>query len=199
MCGSGSGGVGVCVGRGGGGTPEAKKMPLDDWMDYAHQVSVSHISGRALYEEKIEEKIITDLKGSDLALFEQGWKLYNRNGLCIICHQVDGKGLSASGYPPLADTDWVTGNEERLIKILLKGLYGPLEVNGGKYKGVMASYDKLLNDEDIASVLTYIRNSFGNQASVIRKEKVARVRLATRDRGNYFTSEELLQENIKNE
>ena len=178
---------------------EAKKMPLDDWMDYAHQVSVAHISGRALYEEKIEEKIITDLKGSDLALFEQGWKLYNRNGLCIICHQVDGKGLSASGYPPLADTDWVTGNEERLIKILLKGLYGPLEVNGGKYKGVMASYDKLLNDEDIASVLTYIRNSFGNQASVIRKEKVARVRLATRDRGNYFTSEELLQENIKNE
>ncbi|MDP6576023.1 MAG: HEAT repeat domain-containing protein [Candidatus Peribacteraceae bacterium] len=176
---------------------EAKKMPLDDWMDYAHQVSVSHINDRAVYEEKIEEKIITDLTGSDLDLFKQGWKLYNRNGLCITCHQVDGKGLSASGYPSLADTDWVIGNEERLIKILLKGLYGPLEVNGEKYSGVMASYGKLLKDEDIASVLTYIRNSFGNQASVITQEKVASVRLATRDRANYFTPEELLEENIK--
>ena len=178
---------------------EAKKMPLDDWMDYAHQASVAHINGRAVYEDKIEEKIITDLKGNDLALFQHGWKLYNKNGLCITCHQADGKGLIASGYPPLSDTDWVTGNEERLIKILLKGLYGPLEVNGKQYRGVMASYDKLLNDNDIASVLTYIRNSFGNQASVITKEKVAKIRLANKDRENYFTSEELLEGNINND
>ena len=82
---------------------------------------------------------------------------------------------------------------------MLKGLYGPLEVNGKQYRGVMASYDKLLNDNDIASVLTYIRNSFGNQASVITKEKVAKIRLANKDRENYFTSEELLEGNINND
>ena len=72
--------------------------------------------------------------------------------------------MEASGFPPLAGAKWVTGNEDRLIKITLKGLYGELEVKGKKYPGQvpMTPFENMLNDEEMAAVLTYIRNSFGN-------------------------------------
>ena len=55
------------------------------------------------------------------------------SGECATCHQIDGKGLEASGFPPLAGSQWVTGSEDRLIKLTLKGIYGPMEVNGKKF------------------------------------------------------------------
>jgi len=178
---------------------EAEKKPLDDWIAYAHKTAVAHLNGRAVYEENLKEEIVSDLKDDDLALYRKGWELYNKNGYCITCHQTNGKGLSASGYPPLVDTDWVVGNEERLIKILLKGIYGPMEVSGKKYQGVMAPFGQLLTNEEIASVLTYIRNSFGNQASVITKKKVEKVRQASKNRKVYYSPAELLKEHPVNQ
>jgi glucose/arabinose dehydrogenase/mono/diheme cytochrome c family protein len=99
-------------------------------------------------------------------------KLYNT--FCGTCHQRNGKGARGR-MPPLAGTDWVTGNKERLITVVLNGLQGPLEINGELYNSVMPSH-RFLKDEEIATILTYIRKSFGNQAGPVSEEEVRRVR-----------------------
>jgi mono/diheme cytochrome c family protein len=88
------------------------------------------------------------------------------------------------------------GNEERLIKIVLKGLLGPIEVNDKKYGGQvpMTPFGGLLKDKEVAAVLTYVRNSFGNKASAITPEKVKAVRAATANQKDIYTSEKLLME-----
>lgn len=93
---------------------------------------------------------------------------------CGICHQSNGKGASGR-YPPLAGADWVTGDKERLIGIVLNGLEGPIDVNGETYNNVMPQHS-FLSDEDIASVLTYIRQNFGNEAEAVTPTEVAKVR-----------------------
>jgi mono/diheme cytochrome c family protein len=124
-----------------------------------------------------------------------GKTIYGKEGYCITCHQSDGKGLSASGFPPLSD-QWVQGSEERLIKIVLKGLLGPVEVSGKQYPGQvpMTPFAGLLNDKEVAAVLTYVRNSFGNKASAITPEKVKEVRAATASQSDIYTSGKLLKE-----
>ncbi len=96
----------------------------------------------------------------------------------------------------LTGTQWVTGNEDRLIKIVLKGLMGPMEVNGQKYAGQvpMTPFGGMLNDEEVAAVLTYVRNSFGNEASVISPEKVKQVRASVEKDGMFYNPSKLLQE-----
>ncbi|HTN06205.1 PVC-type heme-binding CxxCH protein [Agriterribacter sp.] len=174
---------------------EAAKMPLDEWMVHAHEAAVAHLNGKLVKEHK-EEQIISSLKGNDLALFKKGKEIYARDGYCNTCHQPDGKGLSASEYPPLANTKWVLGNEERLIKIVLKGLMGPIEVNGKQYPGQvpMTPFEGLLNDEEVAAVLTYVRNSFGNQAPAVQPEKVKQVRAAVESKKDFYSPDKLLSE-----
>ena len=174
---------------------EAAKMPLDEWMVHAHEAAVAHLNGKLVQEHK-EEKIISSLKGKDFELFKKGKEIYARDGYCNTCHQPDGKGLFSSGYPPLANSKWVDGNEDRLIKVVLKGLLGPIEVNGKKYPGQvpMTPFEGLLNDEEVAAVLTYVRNSFGNQASAIQPEKVKQVRAAVKNVEGFYTPEKLLSE-----
>lgn len=122
--------------------------------------------------------------------------MYSREGYCNTCHQPDGTGLSPSGFPPLAGTVWVTGSDERLIKLVLNGLHGPIEVLGQKYGGQvpMTPFAGLLNDEEVASVLTYVRNSFGNKGSVISSEQVKKVRAATKEKSGFYSPEELLKQ-----
>ncbi len=104
--------------------------------------------------------------------------------------------LVASGFPPLAGSKWVTGSEERLIKLVTNGLMGPLEVNGKTYPGQvpMTPFGNLLNDEETAAVLTYVRNSFGNKASPIPTEKVKEVQGQIKDKMGFYSPEELLKE-----
>ncbi len=174
---------------------EAAKMPLDEWMVHAYETAVAHLNGKLVKEHK-EEKIVSSLKGNDLELYKKGKEIYARDGYCNTCHQPDGKGLSASGFPPLTNTQWVTGNEERLIKVVLKGLLGPLEVNGVKYPGQvpMTPFEGLLNDEELASVLTYVRNSFGNQAAAVQPEMVKKVRAAVESKKDFYSPDKLLSE-----
>ena len=96
------------------------------------------------------------------------------NIYCAACHQKDGKGASGR-FPPLAGTDWVTGDKQRLIGILLKGLEGTIEVNGETYINAMPQHS-FLNDQDAADVLTYIRSHFSNNVNAITPEEVAAVR-----------------------
>lgn len=173
---------------------EAQKKPLDDWMIHAHEAAVAHLKGENVKKTK-QNVVATNLKGNDLILFNQGRQIYAKEGYCGTCHQPDGKGLEASGFPPLSGP-WVTGSDERLIKIALNGLLGPIEVNGKKYPGQvpMTPFAGLLNDTEVAAVLTYVRNSFGNKGAAISPEKVKQVRAATESKKDFYSPEQLLKE-----
>ncbi len=174
---------------------EAGKHPLDEWIKYAYETAQAHLEGKSVKEKK-EEGIVTDLQGAERELYVKGKEIYIREGFCITCHQPDGAGLSASGFPPLAGTPWVTGDQERLIKVVLKGLQGPIEVNKVQYSGhvPMTPFEGLLNDEEVAAVLTYVRNSFGNKASAIRPDQVAKIRADVKDKKDFYTSGDLLRQ-----
>ena len=111
-----------------------------------------------------------------------GAKLYQQ--YCSACHQINGKGASGR-FPPLIDTDWVTGDKERLIKLTLNGMEGSLQVDDEVYNGVMPQHS-FLKDDEIAQVLTYIRSSFGNEASKITEEEVQELRKAQEENGEPF-------------
>lgn len=101
---------------------------------------------------------------------EQGARVYKR--VCQTCHQPQGEGVP-SLYPPLANSDWINGDPNRPIQIVLHGLQGPITVKGESYNNSMPGWGSLLSDADIAAVLTYVRNSFGNSAPDISVDQVA--------------------------
>jgi mono/diheme cytochrome c family protein/glucose/arabinose dehydrogenase len=174
---------------------EAKKKPLDDWMIHAYETAVAHLNG--VNVQKVKDDVVkTQLKGEELALFNAGKEIYAREGYCATCHQPDGRGLDASGFPPLIGTNWVSGSDERLIKVVLNGLLGPIEVGGKKYPGQvpMTPFGGLLNDREVAAVLTYVRNSFGNKGAAIKPEKVKQVRAATGSKKDFYAPDQLLKE-----
>ncbi len=174
---------------------EAKKHDLDNWMIHAYETAEAHLNDRAV-AKKTEVTVTSHLKGRDLELYTAGKEIFAKEGYCITCHQPDGKGLKSSGFPPLAGTEWVTGSEDRMIKIVLKGIMGPIEVNGEKYPGQvpMTPYGGLLNDEEMASVITYVRNSFGNKAPAVYPEKVKAIRAATKSKKDFYSPTKLLKE-----
>jgi len=174
---------------------EAGKKPLDEWMVHAHETAVAHLNGRQVAEKK-KATVKTNLAGPELDLFLKGKAIYGKEGFCVTCHQPDGKGLTASGFPPLSGTPWVTGSEERLVKIVLNGLHGPIEVQGNKYGGQvpMTPFGGMLKDDEVAAVLTYVRNSFGNKAPAVSPDKVKLVRAATKNKTGFYSPEELLKQ-----
>ncbi|MEO7999355.1 MAG: cytochrome c [Gemmatimonadaceae bacterium] len=109
---------------------------------------------------------------------------------CVACHQLSGAGLP-SQYPPLASSEFVTGDEQRLIHIVLRGLTGEVEVEGEMFKGDMPGWAPALNDAQVALVLTYVRKSFGNNAPPITAERVAAIRAASALRKKPYTAAEL--------
>ena len=143
--------------------------------------------------QEVKEKEPT-LKGHE-ETFALGRNIYRKDGHCGTCHQEDGQGLPAAQFPPLAGSEWVNGSEDVLIKIALHGIQGPITVKGKKFPGTvpMAPF-KHLSDKEIAAVLTYVRNSFGNKASVITPEKVSKVRAQTKNQNSFYTSKELLRQ-----
>ena len=109
--------------------------------------------------------------GVSAALLASGKSVYAQN--CLTCHMADGLGVDGMN-PPLARTDYVLGDKTRLTKVLLNGLQG-VEIGGEQYHGVMPAQESL-TDVQIAAVLTYVRNSFGNKASVVTVGEVKDVR-----------------------
>ncbi len=175
---------------------EAGKKPLDSWAIKAYTTAEAHVNGHGVIRKKqtAEDKAPT-AAGIKPEVLAAGKAIYMRDGYCNTCHQADGKGLEAAGFPPLMASSWVTGSEERLIKLVMKGLYGPIEVNGKKYPGQvpMTQYGGMLNDNEMAAVLTYVRNAFGNKAPAITSEKVKQVRAAIKDKSGFYTPDELLK------
>lgn len=170
---------------------------IDDWMKDAYETVLARATGARKAPEQTEEApLATHLKGAELEQYKQGQLIYNQEGFCVTCHQADGKGLDASGFPPISGTRWVLEDDERLIKLTLKGLQGPIEVLGKAYPGQvpMTPFGGLLNDEEVAAVLTYVKNSFGNKGTPISANQVKIIRDATADKRNLYTVEELLAE-----
>jgi len=174
---------------------EAAKKPIDDWMEEPYSTALAYLEG-VERKEKEEQSFQTSLKGKELEYYKKGQVIYSKEGACITCHQAYGKGLLAASFPPLAGTKWVLGNDERLIKVVLKGLQGPLDLEGKKYPGQvpMTPFGGMLNDEDVAAVLTYVRNSFGNKGTFIEPAKVKKVRAETSSKTGFYSPEELLKQ-----
>ena len=174
----------------------AAQKPLDDWMKLPFEAAMAHINGHNLGQDPDTKGVKTELEGKELELFVKGEEIYKREGYCITCHQPDGRGLSASQFPPLAGVKWVTGSEERLIKLTLKGLMGPIDVKGKTYPGQvpMTPFGGMLDDEEVAAVLTFVRNAFGNKATAILPEKVKEIRKNIEGKEGFYTAEQLLKE-----
>jgi len=111
------------------------------------------------------------------------------SGTCAACHQSSGEG-AAGLFPPLAGSEYVTGDPIRLIHMVLQGLTGPVTVNGATYNGQMPPWQQL-SDAELGAVLSYIRRSWGNTAAEVTTEDVARERAATATRSGPWTIGEL--------
>ena len=93
---------------------------------------------------------------------------------CFVCHQAEGQGIPGQ-IPPLARSDFLMADKERAIRGVLFGQSGGMVVNGKSYNGTMIPLN-YLSDEDIANVLTYVRNSFGNSGDAVGAAEVRRIR-----------------------
>ncbi len=175
----------------------ATGQPLDEWMNGAAKTATDRLSGIAetVADEHPIGPVPENLTDSEKALYRIGHEVYFRDAHCATCHQRDGKGMDPA-YPPLAASDWVVGDPQRAIKLTLHGMMGPLELNGKKYDGnvPMTPFGGLLDDKEIAAVLTYVRNNFGNKAAAVQPEQVTRIREATKERKVFYQTSELLEQ-----
>lgn len=102
----------------------------------------------------------------------KGKRIYLTN--CVSCHMVNGEGVTGA-FPPLAKSDYLMEDTERSIKLILEGANGEMQVNGQKYYGAMVGYS-MLTDKQIADVMNYISNSWGNEAPIVKPEDVTKIR-----------------------
>jgi len=110
--------------------------------------------------------------GNLKASIDSGKKVYDM--YCLSCHMEDGNGVPRMN-PPLSKTKWVLGDKKKLIAVILNGMDEEIDINGQSYSNTMAPHD-YLKDQEIADVLTYIRNSFGNKASAVTTADVKAAR-----------------------
>ena len=130
------------------------------------------------------------LNAEQQRLVDAGREIYAT--ICTACHQPHGGG-SAGVAPPLAGSDWVSGPPERLARVVLHGLYGPVEISGQRWNLHMPGLGALdlLTDEKIAGVLSYVRRAWGNTAAPVEPALVASVRRETAGRTFPWRAEEL--------
>ena len=122
---------------------------------------------------------------------ETGRRVYNT--ACAPCHQPSGMGTPGM-FPPLAGSEWATAEgHQRIIRIVLNGLSGPIDVAGAQFNNVMVPWRDVMKDEDIAAVLTFVRSEWGNKGDAVPVEEVNAVRKITEGRGIPWTADELKQ------
>lgn len=127
--------------------------------------------------------------GQEEQVEQLGDRVYN--SYCTTCHQPQGQGVP-NAYPPLSESEWVQGDEGRLIRLVLHGVEGPMEVQDETYNQPMIAHGHL-SDEEIAAVLTYIRQNFGNDAGAVTPDEVETIR-AAEDRDERWEASELWEQ-----
>lgn len=106
-------------------------------------------------------------------ILAQGKQVFGNT--CAVCHQSTGGGV-AGAFPPLAKSDFLAADPRRAIHIVINGLSGKVTVNGQHFDSAMPPFGPQLTDREIASVLTYVLNSWGNPGGRIDVKDVAAVR-----------------------
>lgn len=130
----------------------------------------------------------TDETAAQLKLGKQVYDTY-----CVACHQASGAG-NAGQAPPLAGSEWVlAAGPNRLIRIPIAGLTGPIKVKGTEWNLLMFNVGAQLKDDELAALLTYIRRSWGNKASAVTPAQVNKVRAELGGRTDPYTADELLK------
>lgn len=127
--------------------------------------------------------------GATAASAAAGEKMYQQR--CTSCHQADGKGMPGV-YPPLAGSEFVTTENVGVpIRIAIHGVQGPIEVKGAQFNSLMPAYGLgiVMSDSDVAAVLTYVRSSWGNNASAVSAHDVHEVREETKGHAGAMTAE----------
>ena len=160
--------------------------PEDKVIYSGKEVDENYLGGQSDIGSKTSEKISSLTTAMSQAIkknpeiskiglelqMERGKRVYMET--CSMCHQLEGQGIEGV-FPPLAKSDFLMADKERPIRIVLKGLSGPITVNSKKYDGVMPP-QTLLNDEQVSDVVTFVRNSWGNSGEAIRADAVKRIR-----------------------
>jgi nitrite reductase (NO-forming) len=143
------------------------------------EVDAVYLGDKVMAEELSLVSDVTQAESTGTATKEQrvsaGGVLYK--GTCSVCHQQNGEGL-AGVFPPLAKSDYLMADSRRAIEVVLNGLTGPVTVNGSDFNSVMPPMSQL-NDDEIANILTFVLNSWGNENGEISSDDVAAVRAAT--------------------
>ncbi len=124
-----------------------------------------------------------------VASAQDGGQLYTL--YCGACHGQDGKGATGGTFPPLAGSPWVNADAALPIKIVLHGLHGPVDVLGKSFNLEMPPQGAMLDDTQIAAILTYVRSSWGNTGGAVTPEAVQEIRANT-ERKEPWTQEEIL-------
>jgi len=175
----------------------ASALPLDKWSENAAKTATTRLAGTVEKEVSDFKELAapSDLSDEAKKQYLAGQKIYYREGHCVTCHQPNGKGLDPA-FPSIEKSPWVTQDADRLIKLAMYGLMGPMEINGKKYDGQvpMTPFAGMLNNDEMAAVLTFVRNSFGNKAAAITPAQVEKVRAANPGRVNFYKVEDLLKE-----
>ena len=141
------------------------------------EVDSVYLGDKAVSSEPVSAAASATASGT-LTLAQQikaGEALYN--GACSVCHQSNGAGIP-NVFPPLAASDFLNADPNRAINIMLNGLNGKIEVNGVGYDSVMPPMSQL-NDDEVANILSFVLNSWGNKGSQISAADVAKVRAET--------------------
>ncbi len=175
----------------------ASKLPLDEWSQNAAKTAADRLAG-IIEVVKPEYKAVPApawLAEAAKKQFTAGQEVFFREGHCVTCHQPNGAGLDPA-FPSIVNSPWVTTDRDRLIKIALYGLMGPIKVGGKEYNGQvpMTPFGGMLKDEEIANVLTFVRNHFGNKAAPITPADVKAVRDVNPGRMMLYTTDQLLKE-----
>ncbi len=118
---------------------------------------------------------VIDVPGASVFAASRGERLYAEK--CLMCHQANGQGAQPL-FPPLADSDWFAGDRVRVIKALCEGLSGRITVNGVTYDNAMPA--QILDDSQVADVLTYVGGNWGNRAAAFTAEEVSAARATSR-------------------
>ncbi len=169
----------------------AVDQPTDKFLDYALRQTVRHLlptAGKLSAElPATQAAYLKKVSSSGPAVISPGQAIYE--ALCLNCHQASAQGLTGV-YPPLAKSEWVAGDAQTLIRITMHGLAGPTKVQAKDY-GLVPMPPMGLDDQQLADVLTYVRNAFGNKAPAVTPDQVKAVRAATEGRTAPWSAAEL--------
>ena len=132
---------------------------------------------------------VAALTPKEQELFAKGKELYTT--ICMGCHQPSGFGAEGIA-PPLVDSEWVLGAPDRIVRILLHGVTGPIRVNNRTFALEMPPLGGVLDDESVAATLTYIRREWGHTASAVSPAQTTSMRASIGDRTAPWTEGELL-------